>query len=139
MSNGFVVGNQSVAEREDEGTLVHVTDEGGKLLYHGEGKPVTIRVAGTYSKTYRRAEEQIRRRPFKAGKITNEKFYDETMEKAIACTLAWDGFVDQHGNPIELNKHNIAAVYEEYPWVYDLVWEAMDDHSRFRGGAGSAA
>lgn len=134
MSNGFVVGDKSVAEREDEGTIVHVTDAHGKPLYYGENndKPVTIRVAGTYSKTYRRAEEAIRRRPFKPAKVTGEKFYEETMEKAIACTLAWEGFFDQDGKPVELNRHNVAAIYEQYPWVYDLVWEAMDDHSRFQ-------
>jgi hypothetical protein len=120
---------KDVADRENEGTLIHLNDELGKPWYEGERK-VTITVAGSYSRIFRKAEEAIRRRPLKAGKLTSEKFYDENMEKAIACTLAWEGF-ELDGKPADLSRANIAKLYTNCPWVYDQVWEAMNDHQLF--------
>jgi hypothetical protein len=123
---------QQATSTEDEGTVVHIHDRTDRPMYWGDkgDKPVTITVAGTYSKQYRRAEEQIRKRPFKSRKLTGEVFYEEQIEKTVACTLAWDGFFTA-GKPFELNRHNAAALYTTCPWVLDQVVEAMTDHGRF--------
>jgi hypothetical protein len=120
---------KDVANREDGGAVVHLNDEFGKPWYEGEQK-VTITVAGSYSKAYRRAEESIRRRPIKSGKITGEKFYDENVEKVIACTLGWEGF-ELNGKPAELTRDNVRTLYNACPWVLDQVVEAMNDHKLF--------
>jgi hypothetical protein len=126
----------SVADREDEGTVVHVMDENGKPLFE-DGEPVTITVAGSYSRIYRRVEEQIRKRPLRK-KLTSEVFYEDTMEKTIACTLAWQGF-KADGKPFELTRPNAHALYDNCPWIYDQVVEAMNDHALFRGATEPAA
>ena len=120
---------QEIAAREDEGTVVECLDEFGKPMFEDD-QPVTITVVGVRSKRYRRAEEAIRRRPIKHGKLTGEKFYDENLEKVIACTVAWKGW-KSGGQPAELNRDNAAVVYTNFPWIYDQVMEAMNDASRF--------
>lgn len=133
----FDLDGPGATQGQDEGTVVHIEDVLGKPMYYGEetpenpnGKPVTITVAGTYSRRYRRIEDQIRRRPMKARKITGEKFYDEMIEKVVGCTIAWEGFA-MGAQPVLLNDHNAEKLYKNFPWVLDQVVEAMAESERF--------
>lgn len=125
------------AQREDEGTRVHIKGLDGRPMYHeagGERRPVTITVAGTLSRRYRRVENGIRRRRIDPKALTGEQFYDDAVDKAVACTLAWDGFA-MDGQPIEPSEQNVRQVYLAAPEVLDQVTEAMQDHTRFFGSA----
>lgn len=136
-ATGFDTNNKSVAQIEDEGTFVHIHDPAGKPMYFGEmtdenpdGIPVGITTAGSYSTRYRKAEEAIRRRPIKPKQLTGEKFYDEAIEKTAACALSWQGFFAD-GQSVPCNKQNALELYDNFPWVYDQVVEAMHEHERF--------
>jgi hypothetical protein len=126
---------QKAAAVEDDGTVVPILDREGRPMYADEAEktPVTITVAGRYSAHYRRAEESIRKRPFKAKKLTSEVFYEDQVEKVVACTLAWEGFYAD-GKPFPLNRANAAALYQACPWVLDQVSEAMNDAANFSRG-----
>lgn len=126
----------AAASREEEGVVVHVTDAEDTPQFYdtpeGERLPVTITVAGAHSTRFRRVEENIRQRKLKPSKLTGQAIYMENIEKAAACTLAWQGFV-VNDQPIRCDAANAKVLYMACPWVYDQVLEAMHDHARFFG------
>lgn len=138
-SNGFDFNAiDQVAEAEDQGTVVHVHDQVDRPMYYtaadGSEKPVTITVAGVHSRRHRKAEEAIRRRKLKPNKLTNEVFYEDHIEKVVACTIGWEGFYSGSGEsrvPVELTRQNAGRLYKSATWVLDQVVEAMNDHQRF--------
>lgn len=125
--------SKSIAAREDEGTVVCLTDEQGEAMTVGDPpRPVTITVAGTYSATYRRATDANRNRLFKRRSATldGDQVYQQGLELIAACVLAWDGF-ESAGTPLPMTKANVVAVLDAAPWIRDQVEAAMSDHARF--------
>lgn len=118
---------KSVAEREDEGTVVKISDENGDVQ---DG--VTITVAGTYSSRYRRAEASQRGRLLKQRRtnISGEDLQRQQLELIAACIIDWQGFTVE-GKPYLLNKENAVALLESAPWIREQVDSAMVDHSSF--------
>lgn len=141
MSGFKISAAKAAAAVEDEGTTVHVKDHAGTPQYYraedGSERPVTITVTGRHSSRYRRAAEAIRKRPFK-GKVTGETFYGETIEKAIACTIGWEGFLEDDDSPMELSRANIGRLYQECNWVLDEVSEAIHDSANFSRSSSEA-
>lgn len=136
-STGFDIKQEAAAAAvEDEGTLVHVEDRTGKPYFftdaQGNEKPVTITVAGSNSRRYRRAEDAIRKRPLKPRKFNQEQIHEEAMEKAIACTVTWEGiYID--GTPVDPSRHNVGMLYKACPWVLNQVNAAIHDPELFTG------
>jgi hypothetical protein len=139
MSDGFDIQQQaSSAQKEDDGTVVHVNGLDDKPMFYtapdGAERPVTITVAGTLSRRYRRVESEIRKRPIKVKKLTGEVFHEDAVEKAVACTIAWEGFTFD-GTPVDATRVNVLRLYQACPWVMEQVTDAMQDHTRFFGSA----
>lgn len=134
--SGFEIStSKSVAEREDEGVVINVRDANGDELFYGEGaakKAVTITVAGTYSKTYRRATDAQRERMMKQRRVSlsGDQLAKQQLELVAACVLAWDGFVS-NGQPYECTKANVISLLDSAPWIREQVEEAMNDHQSF--------
>jgi hypothetical protein len=126
--------SKSVAEREDEGTIVHVRDEAGEKQYIGgdKTKPVTILVAGTYSTTYRTAADASRDRMLKQRRnaIDGDQLSQQSLELTAACILAWDGF-SAGDQPYPFTKKNAVALLQQAPWIREQVEAAMNDHASF--------
>ena len=122
-----VTRNRSVAEREDEGTVVQVKDENGDTQ---EG--VTITVAGTYSSRYRRATDAQRERMLKSRRasLTGEQLNRQQLELVAACIISWEGFTAE-GKPYPLTKENAVALLDNAPWIREEVESAMGDHSAY--------
>lgn len=123
----------AAAQLEDEGTRVHLRGLDDELQYHKKGDetvPTVIVVAGANSKRMRRAEEEIRRRKLRPGKLTSELIHNDTIEKAAACTISWEGIV-MGGEPFPCNPANATQLYKLLPWVLDQVVEAQYEHNRF--------
>jgi len=131
---GFDLGTaKPIAAREDEGQVVHVQDATGEPLYFGKDKtPVTITVAGTYSSTYRRAEEARSNRRLKrrSASITAETVERERLAVVSACVLGWEGFFD-NGKPMTCTVENVQTVLRIAPWILLQVEGAMEDHVGF--------
>lgn len=140
MSEGFdIATQQEQAKEEDAGITIEIqgVDELPVTytnLETNEVMPVTITVAGAHSSIMRRVESAIRRRKLKPRQITGEGIFDDNIEKAVACTLDWQGFLND-GEEIEMTPKNIRILYTRCPWVYEQVLEAMHDHARFFGTA----
>lgn len=138
---------QPVATREDEGNTIHLRDENDELLYHrppgsgpkAEPLPVTITMAGTYSKKYRRARAAQMTKTVKKGRsgairITGELLEEQRDELVATCALAWDGFYSA-SKPVPCNKQNATDHFQAMPWIRDQAEEAMNDHEAFIKGS----
>lgn len=121
-----------VEQAHEAGVTVHLEDEKGKPLYvdGDESRPVTVTVAGVYSRRFRRAEEEANRKIARSrGKVTGRQ---SVIEKAAACTLSWDGIFD-HGKPVDCTPENAERLYKAAPWVLDQVVGAQHDSEGFTG------
>ena len=133
--------DKTVEEREDEGVELHVRDEAGEKLYADtpSGKiPVVITVAGTYSKTYRRAAEANRDRAAKSRRMDGDAMERQGLELVAKCILGWKGFFtdDACTQLYALTKQNAIALLQGAPWIREQVEAAMMDHASFLRTAG---
>ena len=120
-----------VSEREDAGSVVQIMDETGEPLFYGEGndKPVTITVAGEFSRVYRRAEDAIRGQQLKRrGNLTPQELRRQSIELLSRCVLAWEGF-ENAGQPLDCTRENVSAVLSSAEWIRKQVDQATTDHS----------
>lgn len=128
---------KEVAAQEDEGAFVHIHGLDDMPLFYtddnGEERPVGVVVAGAHSSRYRQMEAQLRKRKIKSRQLTGMAIYDDNLEKAATCTLAWQGFLAD-GAEVRLTKVAAKDVYHKFPWVYEQVLEAMHDHKLFIEG-----
>ena len=114
--NGFDLSSApSVESQEDAGIWVEIRDVNGEPMYHGEDgseTPVRIKVAGSYSARYRRAQEAQTTRALKRrGQVlTGELIQRQRLEVAAACTLDWEGFRNGE-NPFPASKENALLLY----------------------------
>lgn len=133
MSKGFDLSSAApVADAEDEGQTFHVHDEHGDPLYYADQKPVTMTMAGTYSRRYRRAEEAMTNRRLKRRRrsLSAEEVRRDQLHLTASCALDWEGFF-QGGTPIECTKDNAVKVLEVAPWIRDQAEQVMEDHAGF--------
>lgn len=125
---------QSVTEREDKGVTVHLRDEKRAPMYDGD-QPVTITVAGTYSKRYRRAMEALQDRRMRSPATADrESARRDALDVIAACVISWSGFYDGD-KPAECNKPNAVKVLEHADWWREQIEAAMEDHAGFTGAS----
>ena len=128
---GFDLNSEKAAvAREDEGIVVHITNSKGEPMHFGDGQPVTVTVAGTYSKRYRDAERERVDRRFKGRQPNIETIRRDALEITADCVLAWSGFFD-NGKPLDCIRSNVVKVLDGVPWVREQVEKAMEDHAGF--------
>lgn len=129
---GIDIGASSnVATQEEQGTVIQINDPTDEPVLYGDGKPVTIRVAGTYSARYRNAQaanrdKLIKRRAAFNGNTVSKQALDVTA----ACVIEWDGFFSG-GKPFPCTHENVVALLESCPWIRDQVESAMNDHALY--------
>ena len=134
--DGLNIGAQKkLAEKEDEGTAVHIHGMDEKPLFYeneaGEETPVTITVTGTNSRQFRTIEHRQRKRRIKPRAFTGQSLHHDGIEKAAYCTLRWDGVFGDNKEVVRCDYENARVLYEEVPHVYNQVVEAMGDAERF--------
>ena len=127
--------NKDVAATEDEGIVVPIKDlNGDPQSYEDNGvtKPAVIRVAGTYSTTYRRAAEASREKAMKRRRVapSGAQMARQELELIAACVLSWEGLANA-GQPFPCTKANAIALLDACPWIRQDVEAAMGDHESF--------
>ena len=142
-TEGFVQEEQvETARQENEGIDVHIRSAKEKPLYYkdakGDLRPVLWRVAGSHSDHYKRAEKTLRQRKLSKKSFTGEVIYEDSIEKAAACVLSWEGMFSRRsadGPLVEVpfTPHNVKQVLVRCPWVLEDVQHAMQDHASFFG------
>jgi hypothetical protein len=124
-----------VAEREEAGTKVMLTDEQGEPLWTADdnGAPVQAYavVVGKLSRTYRKAEQAVQDRMLKrrTTELTSSVLARNANELVAACVTEWN--LRDGTTPIPLTKDNVVQVLQVAPWIRELLDRAMGDSSRF--------
>lgn len=113
----------------ENGVDMPLRDLKGEQMTDKHGKPVSLRLKGPDSDTYRRMTRlQIRKRFDRGSK--GEKLDDEAeaesnendaIEIMAACTVSWSGINDKAGAPIPCDVKNAVELYKRYPTIRDQV------------------
>lgn len=124
-----------IAAREDEGIDVQLRDENGEAMtyeYEGATRPVVIRVVGTYSARYRRAQEQQRNAMMqqRRAKFTGDMLYRQGLDLVARCILSWEGIFDGE-TVVPCTPENAVFLLDAASWIREQVEEAMNDHQGF--------
>lgn len=129
-------------EKQEEGHTFEVKGPDGKVL-EWEGKPVTITVCGTYSRTYQELEEEFHR-TWLADQVANvpAEQREEALREAWSrrdreldqrvrsrCIKDWYGVVED-GKPLEVNHKNAERLMQ-VPWLRSQVRMAQVQHEGF--------
>jgi hypothetical protein len=140
--NGFDLGStKGVEEREEDGQVIELHDaELEPLLYGSQKRPVTMTIVGSYSPTYKRAEEsQLSKTLRRRGQVlTGPELKAQRTELLAACVKAWDGFFED-GNPVPCERSFVLDVLRKAPWIREQVERAVDDHAGFSKVSSSAS
>jgi hypothetical protein len=128
-----------LASQEEAGIVVQLDDPrtGEPATYGPDQKPVTITVAGSYSKRFQDADSRRLAQWAKQRRVPKGMEVQEGQRETVAaCVLAWDGIFDKPvedgGTPMPCTPENVRQ-WLAIPPIFAQVWEAMHDHERFFG------
>ena len=142
----FAVADQIIA-REEEGITFEVNGPDGKPVQPYKGKPVTITVAGSYSPTFQRLDDEFNRN-WLAGEIADVPESEKTaaIEAAWArrlqahdlavrapCIRSWYGMLDG-GKEVEVTPETAARAVA-VPWLVPQIREHQGKHEGFSDAA----
>jgi hypothetical protein len=129
---------ESLVGIEDEGIDVEIDDENGEPAYQADGTtPITIRVVGSLSKRYRKAQENQRQDAIKSigKKLTGRESLAKQTEFVAACTLGWSaGFTHVVNGAVvdfPFTRENAIDLYTRLPFIQAKLEAAMVDHAGF--------
>jgi hypothetical protein len=123
----------SIASEEDAGTDVHLRGLDGALLYADKAKKqkLFIKMAGTYSKRFRRIADEQRDRQLKNRRreVTAEQLTQNQMELTSGCVVSWN--ITLNARPVPVTPENATMVFTRAPHWKEQCEEGMQDHAGF--------
>jgi len=130
-----------VSELEEVGAWIELVGIEGEAMLYGHGserKPVRMKVAGSYSKLYRKlthaqTTKAVKRR---TTKITGELLHKQRLEVISGCVLEWEGFY-KSGVELPSTRENIKIVLDGFGYILEQVEAAIEDHEAFTGASSS--
>lgn len=110
----------------------------GTALVNDDGTPMTITVHGLYSEKYRsvierQQSERLKRAQRMGGKpnIDPKELRDSRTSLIVECTDSWN--ITLNKKCPECTPQNIRMVYETYPFIRDVVSDALEEPQAFLG------
>jgi len=131
-----------VEKLEDKGIEVELLGLDGEwMLFKGENgteENVSMKVVGTYSTRYRRAQETQTTKTLRKRSSSNlgRDLGERRVELVASCVLSWKGFYHK-GDPITFGRNNVIKVLEHAPWIREQLENAMENHEAFLKGNSS--
>ncbi len=95
-----------------------------------------IRVCGSDSKVYRKAQMEAQNRRLHAlqkrngTKLNAEELEAEALEIIARCTLGWRG-LGKGAEELPFSTEKARELYEAFPWIRKQVEEAINDTALF--------
>jgi len=114
-------------------TLLHPVSR--QPLRDGEGREVTLILAGQDSEAFRKAQRAATNKRLSAKgrtKLTAEELEAEAIELLARCTLGWTGIAFD-GRPLDHSAANAVRLYERLPWVREQADEFIADRANYLG------
>lgn len=125
---------------EEGSTLEILHPTTGRVLSNGDGRAVTLTLAGMDSQRARKAERAAINRRLKESTrrrgsgVTADDLDADSLDLLSACTLDWSGF-ELDGQPMECNLENARALYRRFPWLREQAQAYVDDRGNFLKGS----
>ncbi len=93
---------------------------------------VQFEVYNSDSKVARAAQHKIKNRMIKKRTIyrTAEEVEQDNLDFVTACVKGWKN-LSWDGKKLTFNKENMLMVFEELPWIFDQVNEAIGNIDNF--------
>ena len=114
----------NTADTEGHGRVVAILDESGDE-YLDAGKPVTMRVIGTYSKAFKKAQRKLQERNSRrSGKPTDEQREADTRALWAVCVLEWELVIGA-------TPADPATIFALKPHIMDQVADEAGNHAAF--------
>lgn len=107
----------------------------GAVLANGDGRSVTLTLAGMDSSRAKRTERAALDRRLKqsAGRrsaVTATDIDSDSLEVLASVTLSWSGFVVD-GQEIECTPENAKRLYKQWPWLREQAQAFVEDRANF--------
>jgi hypothetical protein len=117
----------NVSAAAEDGAVLELKDPAGEPILKDDGSPVTITLAGTESKKWKKARNAVGDRYLKNANPRNSSPV-RTMDEALSdqafqlasVTLAWDGVIVD-GQELPCTHDNAKKIYLQYDWVREQV------------------
>lgn len=115
---------------EDEGVTITLRDREGNPE-EDNGKPLTLKLAGQYSKRYQKAVRHQREKNLKKRSFQIDVDYLEEAPKEIeaACIIEWP--FTSGGQPWPITTKNYSALLRVKPWYQDQIREGIERYASF--------
>lgn len=135
-------------EAEEEGRWFHVRGPDRKRMHYvprdveegtdPEPRPVRCRVVGSYSETYRRAQERALTESAREDEETARENAPARSNQIFAeCVKDWEGFFDG-AQAVPCKTENVVRFMEAAPWFREQVVSEVQDHPAFFGNGSGA-
>lgn len=125
------------AAQAEAGAVLELKDPAGEPLLKSDGEPITITLAGTESKRWKKARNVVGNKYLKATARNNpqqarsfEDGLDDMAFQLAAVTMAWDG-IEIDGQPLECNPANAKRLYLESDTIREQVDLFVGDRRNF--------
>lgn len=108
----------------------------GEVLSNGDGRAVTVVLAGEDSERARRARRAVLNRRLRQqrrrrdGEVTAEELEQDEFEVLAACTISWSGF-ELGGRDLACNPENAKQLYLQFPWLQEQADAFRRDRANF--------
>lgn len=132
----FDLSSLDTAKGAEEGSTLEVRHPTtGAVLVNGDGRSVTLTLAGMDSQRAKKAEAAALNRRLKMGgrrssSVTAEELNNDTLEVLSSITLGWSGFVVD-GKELEVNLENARRLYKQWHWLREQAQAFVEDRANF--------
>ena len=122
------------AKVADEGAkcvLVHPVTQ--QILRDDAGEEVYIRLAGTDSETYKKAQRRLINKRLASkgrGSVTAEQVDADDLLILAECTLGWGGIAVDGRNPV-CSASEATKIYERFSWIREQASAFISDRANY--------
>lgn len=108
----------------------------GAPLTQQDGSTVTLTLAGQDSERFRKADRKISNKRLATSasgqrvKLTAEGIDADSLERLVACTIAWNG-IGWGGADKECTPENAREAYKRLPWLREQADTFIGDRANF--------
>lgn len=127
----------NVSKMAEKGADLELLDPEEEPLFYGKDKkPVTIKLLGTDSKTWRNMNRDRSRALSLQMQKKGRKKIDFTMsdedacEMLATCTIGWEG-IEDGDKPIEFSVEAACQMYMDHLWIREQVDAFIGDRANF--------
>jgi hypothetical protein len=125
----------NVKQMAEKGADLELLDPEGEPLLQDK-KPVTIKLLGTDSTTWRNLNRDrsralsIKMQKKRSKQIDFTMSDEDSCEMLAACTLGWAG-IDENKKPLEFSKEAAYEMYINHLWIREQVDAFIGDRANF--------